>query len=137
MVDWYAKVLGMTTNFRSSHGLVFLSNDRAHHRLAVLSLPATRDDPDTHPHAKLQHVAFEYETIDDLLNSWERLRGLGIEPVLAADHGPTTAFYYHDPGGNSIELFVDIFGDWDQSSEYMRTSPEFHRNPMPTDCATR
>lgn len=131
MLDWYAKVLGMTT-VQSSHGLVFLSNDRAHHRLAVLSLPGTRENLDSRPHAKLQHVAFEYATIDDLLTSWERLKGLGIEPVLAADHGPTTAFYYQDPDGNSIELFVDNFGDWDQSSEYMRTSPEFQRNPMGT-----
>ncbi len=41
MLDWYAKVLGMTTTAQSSHGLTFLSNDRAHHRLAVLSFPGT------------------------------------------------------------------------------------------------
>lgn len=132
MLDWYARVLGMTTNFQSSHGLAFLSNDRAHHRMALLSLPATRDHLDTYPHAKLQHVAFEYETIDDLLHSWERLKGLGIEPVLTADHGPTTAFYYQDPDGNSVELFADNFGDWEQSAEYVRTSPDFHQNPMGT-----
>ena len=83
-----------------------------------------------HPHAKLQHVAFEYATIDDLLNTWERLKGLAIEPVLATDHGMTIAFYYRDPDGNSVELFVDTFGDCDKSSEYIRTSPEFHQNPM-------
>jgi catechol-2,3-dioxygenase len=130
-LDWYAKVLGMMT-VQSSHGLLFLSNDRAHHRLAVISLPGTRDDSDSRLHAKLQHVAFEYATIDDLLISWERLKGLLIEPVLATDHGPTTAFYYQDPDGNSIELFTDNFGDWDQSSDYIRTSPEFQRNPMGT-----
>ncbi|EFH86890.1 VOC family protein [Ktedonobacter racemifer] len=129
MLDWYAKVLGMTA-VQASHGLVFLSNDRAHHRLAVLSLPGTRDTVAPYPHAKIQHVAFEYATIDDLLTSWERLKEWGIEPVLAADHGPTTAFYYQDPDGNSIEVFVDNFGDWDASSEYMRTSPDFQRNPM-------
>ena len=128
-LDWYARVLGMTT-VQSSHGLVFLSNDRAHHRLAIISLPGTRDDSDSRPHAKLQHVAFEYATIDDLLTSWERLKGVEIEPVLAADHGPTTAFYYRDPDGNNIELFADNFGDWEQSSQYIRTSPAFQRNPM-------
>lgn len=130
-LDWYAKVFGMTT-VQSSHGLTFLSNDRAHHRLAVISLSGMRDAPDTHPRAKLQHVAFEYVTIDDLLNSWERLKNLGIEPVLATDHGLTTALYYRDPDGNSIELFADNFGDWDQSSAYLRTSPDFQRNPMGT-----
>ena len=140
MLDWYAKVLGMTTNFQSSWetetgasaGLAFVSNDRAHHRLALISLPGLRDDTDKHMHVKLQHVAFEYATIDDLLHSWERLKGLGIEPVLTTDHGPTTAFYYQDPDGNSVELFADNFGDWEQSAEYVRTSPDFHQDPMGT-----
>jgi catechol 2,3-dioxygenase len=132
MIDWYAKVLGMTMNFQSSGGLAFVSNDKAHHRMALISLPSLRDDPETPLRAKLQHVAFEYATIDDLLTSWERLKGLGIEPVLSADHGPTTAFYYQDPDGNSVELFADNFGDWDQSREYLRTSPAFHQNPMGT-----
>jgi catechol 2,3-dioxygenase len=57
---------------------------------------------------------------------------LGIEPVLTADHGASTAFYYNDPDGNSVELTVDNFGDWDKSSEYMRTSPEFAICPMGT-----
>ncbi len=42
------------------------------------------------------------------------------------------AFYYRDSDGNSVELFVDNFGDWDRSTEYMRTSPELHQNPMGT-----
>jgi len=133
MIHWYARVLGMTTNFRSTtSGIAFVSNDKAHHRIALVSWPGLIDDPDKRPHTKLQHVAFEYATIDDLLNTWERLKGLSIEPVLTADHGMTTAFYYRDPDGNSVELFVDNFGDWDRSTEYMRTSPEFHQNPMGT-----
>ena len=131
MMNWYARVLGMTTNFQSiAAGIAFVSNDRAHHRVALFSWPDLIDDPDKRPHAKLQHVAFEYTTIDDLLNTWERLKGLSIEPVLAADHGMTTAFYYRDPDGNSVELFVDNFGDWDKSTEYLRTSAELHENPM-------
>jgi catechol 2,3-dioxygenase len=61
-----------------------------------------------------------------------RLKGLGIEPVLSTDHGATTSFYYEDPDRNSVELTVDNFGDWEKSSEYMRTSPEFVANPMGT-----
>lgn len=133
MMNWYAKVLDMTTNFWSTTGgIAFLSNDKANHRIGLISWPGLIDDPDKRPHTKLHHVAFEYATIDDLLNTWERLKGLSIEPVLAADHGFTTAFYYHDPDGNNVELFVDNFGDWDKSTEYIRTSPEFHQNPMGT-----
>lgn len=132
MIDWYGKVLGMTVNFQSTtSGAAFVSNDRAHHRMALITVPGlTESGLDKQPHTKLQHVAFEHATIDDLLNTWERLKGLSIEPVLAADHGMTIAFYYRDPDGNSVELFVDTFGDWDKSAEYIRTSPEFHQNPM-------
>lgn len=139
MIAWYTQVLGMRTQFRSTTGagaaavaFAFVTNDRAHHRLALIAWPGLHDDHDRRPQAKLQHVAFEYATIDDLLTTWERLKGVGIIPVLATDHGMTIAFYYRDPDGNSVELFVDTFGDWDKSAEYVRTSPDFHHNPMGT-----
>jgi catechol-2,3-dioxygenase len=70
MMDWYAKVLGMKTNFQSTtSGIAFVSNDRAHHRMALISWPGLRDDPDKRPRPKLHHVAFECATIDDLLNT--------------------------------------------------------------------
>jgi len=68
-------------------------------------------------------VAFEYATIDDLLNSYTRIKELGIEPVLTTDHGVSIAFYYKDPDGNTIELFVDNFGNWDRSREYLQSLP--------------
>ena len=104
-----------------SMSAAFVSNDRANHRMAIFATPELKEDTDKQAHAKLQHVAFEYATIDELLNTYTRLKGLVIEPVLTADHGPTIAFYYEDPDGNIVELFVDNFGDWDQSREYLRT----------------
>jgi catechol-2,3-dioxygenase len=77
-------------------------------------------------------VAFEYATIDELLGSYARIKDLGIEPVFATDHGPTTSFYYEDPDGNSVELFVDNFSNWDKSTEYVRISTEFSSNPLGT-----
>jgi catechol 2,3-dioxygenase len=143
MIDWYAKVVGMFTNYSTANdawgsetgmsmSAAFVSNDRANHRMAIFSLPELKEDTDKHAHVKLQHVAFEYATIDDLLNTYTRLKGLGIEPFLMTDHGPTIAFYYKDPDGNSVELFVDNFGDWDKSREYARTSPDFHKNSIGT-----
>jgi catechol 2,3-dioxygenase len=143
MVDWYAKVVGMVTNYSTANdawgseagmsvSVAFVSNDRANHRMAIFSLPELQEDTDKKAHVKLQHVAFEYATIDDLLNSYARIKGLGIEPVLTTDHGPTISFYYKDPDGNSVELFVDAFGDWDKSTEYVRTSPDFHKNSIGT-----
>jgi len=86
MVEWYSKVLGMVTVYSTSNaseagvsaGLAFVSNDKANHRLAIISLPELKDDADKKGHVKLQHVAFEYVTIDDLLNSYTRIKELGI-----------------------------------------------------------
>ena len=57
---------------------------------------------------------------------------LDITPHLTVDHGPTTSFYYIDPDGNGVELQCDNFGDWAQSSEWMRTSPQYAANPLGT-----
>ncbi len=47
MIHWYARVLGMTTNFRSTaSGIAFVSNDKAHHRIALVSWPGLINDPD-------------------------------------------------------------------------------------------
>jgi catechol-2,3-dioxygenase len=140
MVDWYSRVLGMVTIYSTSNPLdsksavamsiAFVSNDKANHRIAIISLPELKDNTDKKGQVKLQHVAFEYATIDDLLNSYVRIKEIGIEPILTTDHGPSIAFYYKDPDGNTIELFVDNFGNWDRSREYMQSSPDYHKNPM-------
>jgi len=138
MVDWYAKVLGMTTIYSNAGGsdpsrlavAALLSNDRAHHRMSILSPPELQEDTDKKAHVKLHHVAFEYVRIDDLLNSYVRIKKLGIEPILTTDHGPTTSFYYKDPDGNIVELFVDNFGNWEKSREYMESSTDFQKNPL-------
>lgn len=49
IVDWYAKVVGMASIYSTSNalgsepsglaGAAFVSNDTAHHRIAILSLP--------------------------------------------------------------------------------------------------
>jgi catechol 2,3-dioxygenase len=143
MVDWYSKVLGMVTIYSPTSdpldsksavamSIAFVSNDKANHRIAIISLPELKDDTDKKGQVKLQHVAFEYATIDDLLNSYMRIKKLGIEPILTTDHGPTIAFYYKDPDGNTIELFVDNFDNWDRSREYMQSSPDYHKNPIGT-----
>jgi catechol 2,3-dioxygenase-like lactoylglutathione lyase family enzyme len=143
MVDWYAKVLGMAPNHRSraptgaqsasGWRIAWVSNDQANHRIAIMALSGLSDDAQRSRHKGLHHVAFEYVSIDELLTTYARLKDLGIEPVRAADHGATTSFYYEDPDRNSIELMVDNFGDGEQSSAFMRTSPAFATNPMGTD----
>jgi catechol-2,3-dioxygenase len=143
MVDWYANVLGMAPNHWSSTPAgaqavagwrtAWVSNDQANHRIAIMALGGLTDDAQRSRHKGLHHVAFAYATLDELLGTYVRLKELGIEPVLAADHGATTSFYYEDPDRMRSELLVDNFGDAEQSSAFMRTSPAFASNPMGCD----
>jgi len=134
MIEWYSTVVGMTANYQFPGG-AWLTNDEANHRLALLVSPQLSDDPDKLIHTGMHHSAFEYATMGDLLDTYSRLKALGIEPHASLDHGMTTSFYYEDPDGNSVELQADNFETWQESSEWMRTSPQFASNPigMPVD----
>ncbi len=136
MIDWYTTVVGMTPTYQFPGG-TWLTNDAANHRLALLTSPQLSEDPDKLIHTGIHHSAFEYATIDDLLDTYTRLKNLSIEPHACLDHGMTTSFYYVDPDGNSVELQVDNFGNWEESREWMRTSPQFAADPigMPVDPA--
>jgi catechol 2,3-dioxygenase-like lactoylglutathione lyase family enzyme len=129
MVEWYTAVLGVNVNFQAETE-AFVSNDRANHRLAFLAFPGITEDPDKIVHTGLHHSAYEYQRFDDLMANYARLRDLGIEPEMSVNHGMTFSLYYADPDGNLVELLVDCFGDWDRSSEWMRTAPEFKANPI-------
>jgi len=134
MIEWYGTVVGMKTNYRFPGG-AWLTNDEANHRLALLVSPVLSDDADKLMHTGFHHSAFEFPTMGDLLDTYSRLKALGIEPHASLDHGMTTSFYYEDPDGNSVELQSDNFGNWQESSEWMITAPQFAANPigMPVD----
>lgn len=129
MIDWYGIVVGMKPNYQFPGG-AWLTNDKANHRLALLVSPQLSDDPDKLMHNGFHHSAFEFATMGDLLDTYSRLKALGIEPHASLDHGLTTSFYYVDPDGNSVELQADNFASWQESSEWMRTSPQFAADPI-------
>ena len=62
----------------------------------------------------------------------QRLKGENILPAFSLDHGLTMSLYYKDPEGNFVELQSDNFGDWKQSTHFMRTSKDFQSNPIGT-----
>jgi catechol 2,3-dioxygenase len=129
MIAWYGVAIGAKAQFRDAHA-AWLTNDGANHRLAFLSVPGLRDDPEKTPHNGMHHSAYEYASFADLISSYERLRDAGVQPKFCLDHGLTTSIYYQDPDGNYLELQCDSFGDWSASAEWMRTSPDFAANPI-------
>ena len=142
MSKWYATVLGMSVVFETSNPLgkdapitvsaAWVTNDDANHRTGLIAIQQLTKDAQRSSHVRLQHVAYEYHSLNQLLDTYVRLKEADIKPLLSADHGATTSMYYADPDGNSVELFVDNFGDWGKSGHFMRTSPEFASMPMGT-----
>ena len=129
MIDWYGLVVGLRPVHQAPGG-AWLTNDEANHRLALLTSPSLTDDRDKLAHSGLHHTAFEYASQDELIDTYERLRELGIAPHACLDHGMTMSFYYVDPDGNSVELQADNFGDWSQSSAFIAQAPQFAANPI-------
>ncbi len=129
MIDWYGLVVGTVVTHKFEGG-AWLSNDAANHRIALLANPAWEDDRDKLQHTGLHHTAYEYPSMDALLDSYLRLREHGIRPHASLDHGMTLSFYYVDPDGNSVELQCDAFGDWGASKQFMIDSAEFAENPI-------
>ena len=129
MIAWYGKVIGSRKQFQNDV-MGFITNDETPGRIALLSSPNLTDDPDKTSHTGMHHSAYEYASVEDLLQTWVRLKADGIEPHMCLDHGFALSYYYVDPDGNSVELQADWNRDCAVSSDFMETSPTFLANPV-------
>ena len=128
MVDWYTTVLQAEVAF-SNGAIAFLSYDEQNHRIAIVARPGTVERPPNS--AGLDHLAFSYADIGELVTTFERLKAVGLLPVRAADHGSSTSMYYADPDGNQVELKIDNFDTVEEQHAWLR-SREFAENPVGT-----
>ena len=131
MVNWYKAVVGVQVNFQDANN-AWTTNDMANHRLAFLTVPELTDDPAKIAHNGMHHTAFEYESFEDLMSSYARMRDIDITPAFSLHHGLTISLYYKDPEGNFVELQSDCFGSWEQSTRWMQTAEDFRTNPIGT-----
>src|SRR5258705_11287256 len=125
MCDWYCTVLEAHVAYGDDF-VAFITYDDEHHRVAFVNLGATAQ-----PAADargLEHVAFTYESLGDLLDTYERLKSIGITPYWTINHGPTTSLYYRDPDGNQVELQIDNCS-LAEAAAFVR-SEAFARNPI-------
>lgn len=129
MVEWYGLALGMYPAFLGEDA-AWLTNDEANHRIALLSPPGLKHPEDKGHTVGIHHTAFEFETFDQWLNNYIRLRDHGLQPFLGLDHGITMSVYYQDPDGNGVEIQVDGFGSWRDSTQWISASREFADNPI-------
>ena len=128
MKNWYCTVLGAHAVFENPM-IAFLTFDDEHHRVAIINLPDLAPKP-RHT-VGLEHVAYTYGSLGELVDTYDRLKAAGITPYWCVNHGPTTSMYYRDPDGNQVELQVDNFPSVEELNGWFR-SGEFAKNPIGT-----
>jgi len=125
-VRWYQTVLGAEVGFGNPF-LTFMTYDDEHHRVAVIN---TAGAPEPPPGAAgIDHVAFTFANLADLLHTYRRLAAADVLPYWCINHGPTTSLYYRDPNGIQVELQIDNFASDEELDAWMR-SGAFKANPI-------
>ena len=56
----------------------------------------------------VQHIAFELDSMDDLLAAKAELEEKGLEVLGPTDHGIIQSIYFFDPNGHRLELTVRV-----------------------------
>lgn len=127
--DWYCTVLEAHVVYENDF-LAFVTYDDEHHRLAFINTGASEQPG--HQASGIDHIAFTYESMGDLIDTYERLKAIGIVPSRTINHGATTSMYYSDPDGNQAELQIDNFDTVEQTDAFIR-SDAFTENPIGVD----
>jgi len=131
MLSWYTKVFGATVQYQNP-ALAFLTFDHEHHRFAFADLGMIRpdeEDKDDRGMIGVDHVAWEYASLGDLLENYAELKAAGIQPYWAVNHGMSASLYYADPDGNQMEFTVDCFPTKAEAAAYFH-GDQIGSNPV-------
>ena len=123
MIAWYGNVFEAEVVHRDA-AFAFMTYDDEHHRFAFANLDLMRpggDGRDERGEIGVNHVAYTYASVGDLLRTYERLKEAGVTPYWPIHHGVTLSLYYKDPDGNRMELQVDC-GTPEETNAYMKSA---------------
>lgn len=126
LVAWYRTLLEAEPVFENP-SICFMTYDEEHHRIAIAAIPGLQERP--RRTVGVDHIAFTYTSLGDLVHTYERLAALGIAPAVPIHHGPTLSLYYQDPDRNRVELQIDVF-DTREDQDAFFESQQFARNPI-------
>ena len=143
MKHWYIDVLEATIGVETTdHSACFLRIDESHHRIGMFNVAKTDESDsmalpgsDNGPVARLNHFAFEYGTLDELLETHARLIGSSKAPSICLNHGPTMSIYYQDPDKNTVELYFDTGFTEDDVLAFYAGGDRYVLSPIPFDPA--
>lgn len=130
MLEWYKTVFGAEIKYKNE-ALAFLTYDEEHHRFAFADMSVLQPngaETNNRSEVGVDHVAYTYTSLRDLLENYARLKAKEINPYWAVHHGVTVSLYYADPDGNQMEFQVDSFETSAESHTYM--AENFDANPV-------
>lgn len=131
MLDWYVTVFNGKVQYQNPV-IAFVTYDEEHHRVALLNLGILKGESDARaPRGQpgVDHVAYGYRSLGELLGKYVELKAKGILPYWSIHHGITVSQYYADPDGNQMEFQTDCFHSNDAANEFMY-GPNFELNPI-------
>jgi catechol 2,3-dioxygenase-like lactoylglutathione lyase family enzyme len=130
MLAWYETVFEARVVYQNP-AMAFMTYDDEHHRFAFANLDVMKpsgNGADQRGEIGVNHVAYTYATVADLLDTYVRLKKAGIVPYWPIHHGTTLSMYYRDPDGNRMEFQVDV-GTLTEANAFM-ASDAFGANPV-------
>jgi catechol-2,3-dioxygenase len=131
MLRWYESVFDAKVQYQNA-ALAFLTYDDEHHRFALANLALLKPegtDTDRHGMIGVDHVAYTYASLNDLVENYAQLREKGIRPYWCVHHGITVSMYYADPDGNQMEFQVESYSSTEEANAFMY-GPHFSANPI-------
>ncbi|MFN2530688.1 MAG: VOC family protein [Pyrinomonadaceae bacterium] len=134
MISWYQSVFEAKVQYQTP-AFAFLTYDDEHHRFAFANMAViSPNGEETNAVSKIgvNHVGYTFADVGELLNNYDRLKQLGINPYWGVHHGVTLSVYYQDPDGNRMEFQVDCCANADEAHTYMH-SEAFAVNPIGVD----
>lgn len=130
MLRWYETVFGAKVQYQNP-ALAFLTYDDEHHRFAFANLSLLQPEggeTDRHDLIGVDHVAYTYGSLNDLLENYAQLKEKGITPYWCVHHGITVSMYYADPDGNQMEFQVDSYSSSEDANAFIEA--HFSANPI-------
>jgi catechol 2,3-dioxygenase len=105
---WYEDVLGLHTYDYMPGRAAFMSADEEQsHEVALIQVG---EDAllQQKRQVGLNHMAWMMHSLDDLKESYQRLKDLNVPIDHVSDHGLSIGIYFRDPDGNGLEVSYEL-----------------------------
>lgn len=107
-LQWYQDVLGLHLYHYRKGWAAFLSADKdKSHEVALMEVGDNAEGPMARQ-VGLNHMAWMMESLEDLKDSYFRLKEKNIKIDRIVDHGLSLGIYLRDPDGNGVEISYEL-----------------------------